>query len=53
MNQPLGIPFVDVNYKQLPFQFYNNRYLPTVEKEVTDEKEDVQETDQANNEKER
>ena len=33
MIQPLAIPFVDVNYKALPFQFYNNRYLPEVKNE--------------------
>lgn len=36
-----SIPYVDVNYKALPFQFYNNRYLPKAEnlneKEITEE----------------
>lgn len=33
------IPFVDVNYKSLPFQFFNNRYLPTAENK--DEKDET------------
>ena len=41
-----NVLFVDVNYKSLPFQFYNNRYLPEV-KEATK----LQEHERCDNEK--